>query len=241
MKQVVSPPPVIPKPRPSNPTLLELAIHRFEHQARVYHHKKAQIAVASGCKEQIAAQRADLDRDWQHLQRERIRISMQAQLQVGLEEYRSNAKAKTVAELAKEPHHPTTQLTRNLTAIGDPKPSPDHDPHHIIMGKGRWQPLEMVKARLALHMHKIGINDPINGVWLPRKKADKGHWATPLAPSHKEIHSYNYETWISRHFGARNLNEAQLRLKLRDIKYQLENGGYALEITAPKDAKWNGA
>lgn len=240
MKQVVSPPAVIPKPRPSNPTPLELAIHRFEHEARVYHHKKAQLASASGCAEQLAAQRTALDRDWQHLQRERIRISTQAELQAGLEDYRANAKEQTAAQLSKEPHHPTAQLVRNLTAIGEPKPSLDHDPHHIIMGKGRWRKRQMIRARMALHMHQIGINDPTNGVWLPRRKADKGHWASPSAPAHKEIHGYNYETWIWRRFAALPLNEARLRLRLRDTKYQLKNGGYASSIAAPKDTKWNG-
>lgn len=239
MRQVVSPPPVIPSPRPSNPTALELAIHRFEEQAKAYHHQKAALAKATGEPGEVAKARARLDRDWQHLQRERIRISTQAELQRGLDEYRADAKQKTTAELAKEPHHPTTVLARHLTAVGEPKPSLDHDPHHIIMGRGRWQSLEMMRVRLALHMHRIGINDPVNGVWLPRTKADKGHWATPASPAHKEIHRFNYETWIIRQLRA-VATAQQFSNRLRDIKTKLRFGGYPSSIVEPKNPNWSG-
>ncbi len=38
--------------------------------------------------------------DWQHLQRERIRISTQAELQKNLEDYRADAKSKTRQQLS---------------------------------------------------------------------------------------------------------------------------------------------
>lgn len=240
MRQVVSPPPVIPSPRPSNPTALELAIHRFEEQAKTYHYEKAKLARSSGEPAEIAKARAKLERDWQHLQRERIRISTQAELQKNLEDYRADAKSKTRQQLIDEPHHPTTVLARHLNAVGEPKPSPDHDPHHIIAGKGRFRPLDMQRARLGLHMHGIGINDAINGVWLPRYKADKGHWATPEAPAHREIHRYNYETWIWMQFGATLLSESVVRQRLRTVKQKLKQGGYPGQILQPKDTQWSG-
>lgn len=240
MRQVVSPPPTIPSPRPSNPTALELAIHRFEEQAKAYHYEKTKLAKATGQPSEIAKARAKLDRDWQHLQRERIRISTQAQLQRSLEDYRAAAKQKTEEELLAEPHHPTTVLARHLTAVGEPKPSRDHDPHHIIAGKGRFRPRAMEQARLGLHLHGIGINDAINGVWLPRYKANKGHWATPESPAHREIHRHNYETWIWRLFGSNSLPETVVKQRLRVVKLKLRLGGYPSEIVQAKDSQWSG-
>lgn len=233
-------PPLIPTPRPSEPSALELAIHRFEQEAKSYHYKQAQLAQAQGTQHELAAKKAALQRDWEHLQRERIRLSTHAQLQEGLDKYREDAKNASPQALLKEPHHPTTVLARNLTAAAEPKPSLDHDPHHIVMGSGRWQKLQMMRARLALHIHGIGINDPINGVWLPRNKDDKGHWATPEAPAHKEIHRFNYETWIVRQFGMSRLSELQVRNRLHDVKLRLTYGNYPAMVMAPKDKNWDG-
>ncbi|MBQ1783497.1 MAG: AHH domain-containing protein [Gammaproteobacteria bacterium] len=240
MRQVVSPPPVIPSPRPSNPTALELAIHRFEHQAKVYHYEKVKLAKATGQPGEISKARAKLDRDWQHLQRERIRIATHAQLALDLENYRASAQEKTVAMLADEPHHPTRQLARNLTAVGEPKPSLDHDPHHIIMGKGRFLALRMMQVRLSLHLHNMGINDPINGVWLPRTRTDKGHWATPEAPAHKELHGFNYEAWIVRQFRDIKMSKQRFVNRLRDVKIKLQFGGHPADIVQPKNPSWSG-
>lgn len=232
--------PLIPQPRPSEPSALDLAIHRFEQQARKYHYNKSQAAPANETAEQKAARQKAFERDWDHLQKEKIRISTLAALQQNLEEYREDSKNKTTAELVKEPHHPTRKLANNLTAIAEPKPSPDHDPHHIIMGKGRWLVAQMMRARLNLHAHGIGINDPINGIWLPRNNKDAGHWATPGAPAHKKIHRYNYEQWVTRILRARGLSEVVVRNQLRDIKHKLKTGTYPIEITLPKDTEWEG-
>lgn len=234
MKRAVTLAPLAPTPRPSNPTPLELAIHRFEEQARAYHHKKAQLAATKGCAKEQAEVSKSLDRDLAHLQRERIRISTHAKLQLSLEEYRAKSKSATPRELATEAHHPAAILAKNLTAVAEPKPSPVHDPHHIILGTGRWLSDEMAKARMALHIHGIGINDPINGVWLPRTKQDKGHWATPDSPAHKEIHRFNYERWLTRLFGGSLMAEMAMINRLRNVKSMLKFGGYPPEILLPK-------
>lgn len=220
------------EPRPSNPTALELAIHRFEQLAN-QHYQNGKQSMDAKAKQKHA-------RDLQHLQRERIRISTQAALQQDLDTYRKENKQKSVVELAKEPHHPTNVLSKNLTAIAEPKPSQDHDAHHIVMGKGRWLKSEMMRARLSLHLHGIGVNDPINGVWLPRDRESKGHWATPNSPAHKEIHRYNYERWVSNKLGAPALPESSVRNRLRDIKHVLTYGGYPSQIVGKKDAQWVG-
>lgn len=220
------------EPRPSNPTPLELAIHRFEQLANQHYQ--------TGLEKMDGKAKLKHGRDLQHLQRERIRISTQAALQQDLDSYRADNKQKNISELANEPHHPTVTLSRHLTAVAEPKPSLDHDAHHIVMGKGRWLASQMMRARLNLHLNGIGINDPINGVWLPRDKASKGHWATPNSPAHKEIHRYNYESWISTRLGGPALPESSVRNRLRDIKHVLTFGGYPAKIVEKKDAQWTG-
>ncbi len=226
--------------RPSDPTALELVIHRFEQEAATHHHKRALLAKAKADSKEAALQKQALDRDWEHLQFQRRKLAAHAQLQSDLDAYREDAKVSDAATLLEEHHHTNTKLARNLTAVAEPKPSPDHEAHHIVLGKGRWQKMRMMAARLTLHMHGIGINDPVNGVWLPGKKSDKGHWATPSAPAHREIHRYNYETWIANMFDSPTIKEMQVRNRLYDVKLRLTYGGYPPQILAPKDATWNG-
>ncbi|MGR5271334.1 AHH domain-containing protein [Vibrio alginolyticus] len=226
-----SPVMALPK-RPSNPTPLELAIYNFEKLALAYNKNL-------NSKNKQSTER--LKRDWEHLQRERLRISIQAELQKELEHYREQSRNTDPEILAEQPHHPTRTLARNLTAIAEPKPSPDHDPHHIVMGKGRWRAYDMMKTRLALHAVGIGINDPTNGVWLPRRKSDKGHWATPKAPAHKDIHRFNYETWIVTAIGTHIQDAHTIKNKLRHVKVSIKNGTHPPQILKSKDPSWNGA
>ncbi len=177
----------------------------------------------------------------EHLKKERIRIAAIASLQHDLEDYRAGNLSEDVDDMASEKHHPTKKLANNLRAVNEPKPSLNHDPHHIIMGKGRWQAMQMMNARLTLHIHGIGINDPINGVWLPRNKKDKGHLTTPKAPAHKVIHRFNYETWISYNLGSVDIPEHVFRNRLKAIKHGLKYGGYPLKIIEKKDKNWIGA
>jgi hypothetical protein len=74
----------------------------------------------------------------------------------------------------------------------------------------------------------------------PREYEDKGHWATPEAPAHREIHRCNYETWIINKFATPGLTERVVIDRLRECKTMLKYGGYPPEIVKPKDATWNG-
>ncbi|WP_105103579.1 AHH domain-containing protein [Microbulbifer pacificus] len=224
-------PPVAPNP-------LELAIYQFEQSAKAYHNKLAQNAPRDETPDQARAREHARKQDWDHLQQQRRHVEVLADIQAKLDAYRDANKSKSTSELLKEDHHPTDKLAMHLTAISEPKPSRNHDPHHIVMGSGRWQKPRMMRSRLNLHLHGIGINDPINGVWLPRKYEHKGHWATPKAPAHKEIHRYNYETWIADIFSLPGLTELTITSRLREVKTMLKFGGYPEKITMPKDAQW---
>jgi A nuclease family of the HNH/ENDO VII superfamily with conserved AHH len=231
--------PDAPNSPPKSPCPLELAIYQFEQKAKGYHQLKT-----NSCDNLSANKRAELDNQLEcnlrHLKSERERISILSKLQANLESYRKSSTKSDAVGLLKEKHHPTDKLANHLRAVGEPRPGLKHDAHHIIPGKGRWQQKPLIAARLNLHFHGVGIHDPLNGVWLPRNREDKGHWATPKAPAHKEIHRYNYETWISRKFSVTNLSKGAFIASLRDIKRLLKYGGYDAKITAKKDPNWVG-
>lgn len=226
-------PPVAPNP-------LEYAIYELEQKAKAYHDKLARNAPADETPEQKLAREQSRQKDWNHLQEQRRKIEVLADLQDKLDNYREENKSKSRSDLNKENHHTKRNkvLMDHLTAICEPKPSKNHDAHHIIPGKGQYQQARIRRARLNLHLHGIGINDPINGVWLPRTKADKGHWATPKAPAHGEIHRFNYETWIADLISLPGLSELTLTSRLREVKTMLRDGGYPDQIVMPKDTEW---
>ncbi|MCX2842461.1 hypothetical protein OQJ59_12600 [Microbulbifer thermotolerans] len=76
---------------------------------------------------------------------------MLADLQAKLGSYRKACKTKSSGQLLKEKNHPTDDLAKHLTAIAESKPSRNHDAHHIIMGKDRWQKQKLMISRLNLH------------------------------------------------------------------------------------------
>ncbi|WKT59940.1 AHH domain-containing protein [Microbulbifer thermotolerans] len=227
--------PPAPNSPPKAPTPLELAIYEFEKRAKAYHQRLAESAPPDESPSQAKAREAACQRDLEHLECERTRIRALVQIQAQLEQYRADCKKKSFKELLAEPHHPTRKLAKHMTAAAEPKPSPHHDPHHIIPGKGRWLQSLIVEARLSMHICGIGINDPLNGVWLPRDRRYKGHWATPKAPAHKELHRYKYEEWIAQKF-RKSLPVEAFKGELRLVKAMLKGGGYPPSIVQPKNA-----
>lgn len=216
--------------RPSNPTPLELAINRFQREAVRVRQNLQQEPKPDG----MALKK--IKEDLAFLDRELIRISTQSSLQSNLSEYREGNKQKKSHELVREPHHPTKQLVSHLYAVAEPQPSKNHHPHHIVMGKGNAR---MMRTRLQMHLYGIGINDPVNGIWLPRSTAFEGHFTTPKAPPHSRIHSHNYQTWISDSLVNIRKSETQFVNKLRIIKLDIKNGTHPAKILEKKDINWS--
>ncbi|WP_346836717.1 AHH domain-containing protein [Microbulbifer sp. SAOS-129_SWC] len=182
---------------------LERAIASFETKARDYHQNTA--PKPSETPAQRAKREKELKKALRHLEVEKLAALTQVQVQTQLHEYRAElmptdggTRRERVAlreAMAAEKHHPTKVLARFMRADGRPQPSPRFSAHHIVQGKGRTE--QAAFARIQLHFFGIRINDPDNGVWMPRTKADKGHWAMPKAAAHSEVHTFNYETWVS--------------------------------------------
>jgi len=182
-----------------------------------------------------------MKRDYDHLQHEKKRIATHVLLQRNLAAYRESSANASEDELLQEKHHPTKKLADNLTAVGEPKPTPMHEPHHIICGKGKYQQESLLLARLNLHSYGIGINDPYNGAWLINFTKNKDQdWATSEAPSHRQIHRYNYETWIATNFSGSNIPENLFLNRLKNMKVLIKTSNFPANVLGKKDESWKG-
>lgn len=221
---------------PHEMTPLEVAISKFEKQAQAYYSKKRQTPAETP--EERRKREKELSSALIHLKNERKKVAILAQIQIRLEEYQGWGRKKAAEnpfELLEEKHHPTTVLARNMRADGRPQPSQRHSPHHAVQGKGKHP--RTADVRLNLHLYGIRINDPENGVWMPRTKSDRGHWSMPSAPAHSEIHTFNYETWVNFLLAPLE-GEEVLRAALIRIRCLLRDGKQPQQVTAKKDANW---
>ena len=225
-----------PRPvRPENPSPLEMIIYQYELKACEFHNDRNCRAPANETAKQKAARIAKRDKDWQHLRLERRKIAAHIMYQENLTAYRKSSESKSVRELATENHHPTKMLARNLLAVGEPKPTPIHEAHHIIPGSGKHRKELIIRSRLNLHAFGIGINDPLNGIWLRNfAKNTADDWATPESPAHRPIHTYNYETWIASKFSNDNLPERVFVSRLQTVKRELRTGKHPANILQRK-------
>ncbi len=226
---------------------LDAAIHNYERQARQYHQKRKIKAGQNETPEERNRREEDLKKALHHLEQERrlasVMVEVQSKLNLYREEYHSkNARNRTdekrfLQAMKDERHHPSYALAKFLRADGRPQPSPNHTAHHIIPGKGKTD--FAARARINLHTFDIRINDPVNGMWIVRRRREKGHWSMPDAKSHSEIHTHNYERWIFFNTISSH-NEQMLRASLLRIRLLLESGKQPAKVTMPPDNDWNG-
>lgn len=225
-----------PRPeRPANPSALEMAIYNFEIKAKLFHDENNK-------KNPNSEKLKKLAKDYTHLQNEKKRIESVSLAQTVLAAYRKNNSAASTETLLDEEHHPTDNLAKFLFAVGEPKPTQQHEAHHIISGKGRYNQEAILRARLNLHIAGVGINDPFNGIWLINFLKNKSHdWATKESPPHRKIHRYNYESWIGGTLGTTSVTNTQQFLnKLRNVKMKIRTGTLPNKVFEKKDELWKG-
>ncbi|WP_193164108.1 AHH domain-containing protein [Microbulbifer hainanensis] len=210
---------------------LDLSIQQYDNRCKNYHYKKRKAAGET--EEQRNKRLADLKEAKALLDLERRRIMCMTSVQAQLQAYRDEHKCiedefERVDAYASEKHHPTGVLEDNLRLAGRAQPSNRYTAHHVVEGKGKL-PIT-ADARLLLFMNDIRINDPDNGVWMPRDENDRGHWAMPKATPHSRIHTHEYERWV--HGEIINLNsEQEIRGKLTIIRAHLKNGTQPERVT----------
>ncbi|WP_062264304.1 AHH domain-containing protein [Endozoicomonas arenosclerae] len=164
------------------------------------------------------------DKQQLHLERERMHIESLADLTQKLEDY-----YKIVDEpqynLLKNDEHLSERLGKNMRATGRPKPTERYDAHAIVSGGHA----KAAAARITLAMVRVGLDDPVNGAWLPRAGNDAKRsncWATPGAAPHSRTHRNSYYDWITNELRPfKNVKQQKaLKDKLRSIGTKLETG-----------------
>lgn len=162
-----------------------------------------------------------------HLSQEKAHVDNFAQITQRLEEYYGFVDSPQY-DLLTDDQHKSSRLGENMRAVGRPKPTDRYDAHAIVSG-GHTQ---AAQARLKLVKASVGVDEPVNGAWLPRSGKDSfksNCWATPGAVPHSRTHRNTYYTWVTRQLlplrGSPGISEQNLvREKLRIIGERLESG-----------------
>jgi hypothetical protein len=219
---------------------LDLSIYQYEQRCKNYYYKKK--PPFGETEKQRDLRLGELKEAKAYLDLEKRRIiamtSVEAQLDAYRNEFRNEQdEEKRLALYEGEKHHPTEVLENNLRLVGRAQPSERFTAHHLVEGKGKL-PIT-ADVRLTLFLNDIRINDPDNGVWMPRTDEDRGHWAMPKAVPHSRIHTHNYERWI--HGQIEHLqSELEIRGKLQILRAHLKNGTQPPQVTQKPDKAWTG-
>jgi hypothetical protein len=113
-------------------------------------------------------------------------------------------------------------LAQNLENIGEPRPSPYHEAHHIVPEND----VRAARAREILDEANIGINDSDNGAWLARTSRGADSESGIIGDSfssHDSIHTNRYMTELTNRLEmAQEADRVVEELEL--IKIQIELG-----------------
>ncbi len=151
---------------------------------------------------------------------ERNHIKNLANIQEGLNKYRQEGSAKQTGQLASESHS-SKRLGRFLRAQGKPRPNIRWDAHHVVAGGDATAAL--ARTVIAQEEFKVRIDDPDNGCWLPKTKADASGSVFPNAVPHENIHRNTYYDWVYSVI-VTSESEMEIRAKLKLISQRLQQG-----------------
>lgn len=134
-----------------------------------------------------------------------------------LSKYQAECKGMTPQQLLKEGHDPK-RLSRHLKATGLAR-SPNVAAHAIVSGSHP----NAKAARKILAKFKIRIDDPDNGVYLPRDARFIPHEKMPDAANHAEIHTDEYYINVTNILNTAT-SELECRIALTLIAKKLREG-----------------
>ena len=123
--------------------------------------------------------------------------------------------------------HSSSLLGKYLRVSGVARPGAKWEAHHLISGKHS----EAMAARLVLAEddNKIRIDDPDNGAWMPKTKADARPTSYPNAIGHNRIHRHLYYNWIGNTIAMMD-DGIQIRAFLNTVRTQLLHGNIRDEM-----------
>lgn len=228
-------------------TALDMTINSYIETAGEYHREK--LLKFSDVKKQKSHTDLLVKRK-AYLEQQRLSIESMASVQEQLAHYQNQCRdtsQENRAKMRQEEHHPTKDLERYMRVSGIPKPDEHCTCHHIIMGHGRSkksqktgkrvQSAAAISARLKLHQVGIGINDPSNGVWLPKNMNHVPHWLMPKALPHSVIHTDTYEVWM-RNIMQTVTSEATGRSALKRVGIMLRDGTRTHILTKHSETRY---
>ncbi len=123
--------------------------------------------------------------------------------------------------------HSSATLGKYLRVSGISRPGAKWEAHHIISTGHK----EAAGARLIIAEDDIAIriDDPDNGAWMPKTKADARPTLYPNAIGHNRIHRQLYYRWIEQAITAMD-NDFQIRTFLNTVRTQLLHGNISDEM-----------
>lgn len=168
------------------------------------------------------------DKDFEFFNRVEKRVvrAALAKIHVFMVQFRNDALGMSFEELFRE-RHSSRQLGMHLRIDKQPRPGARWEAHHIVSGYHK----EAIPAReiLADDDIKIRIDDPDNGCWMPKTKADARPTIYPNAIGHNRIHRQRYYDWIYRVMESME-TEVQVRAFLNTVRTQLLQGNIKPEM-----------
>jgi len=151
-----------------------------------------------------------------------VDLDIVAQIETKLDEYRYSAVGMSKREIRIEAHQ-SKRLGEHLAILGDEKPHPACHAHAIVSGAHK----RAARLRGILAFHKIRIDDPFNGCWLPENTNAKSLMPPRLkkAVPHSRIHRFNYYFWLRQEINTKKTKSPD------DVKYALKTIGHQLQAS----------
>lgn len=205
-------------------------------QARDTHLKSLLDVVLESSQKRLIALRAKLKDDPAKLAEserhfmltECAKLENLGDLQIRLDAYREKHLKSSTMDKAKEVKQSGNSgtLGDHLRAAGQFKPNHRWHAHHIVCSRHSSH----APARLMLFAY-LGVNDPFNGCWLPKKHADAKGSIMADAVGHSYIHTNDYAKWVGRSLRPAR-NKAGMINRLRNLRMKLQSGKRQKDVVA---------
>jgi hypothetical protein len=166
------------------------------------------------------------DKDFEKFKRVEKRAAAvgKAKMHAFMAQFRADASGMTFTQLTQEKHS-SKRLGNFLRADGHPRPAARWEAHHIVSGNH----VDAMQSRALLADIEMRIDDPDNGCWMPKTKADARPTIYPNAIGHNRIHRELYYEWIYNAIFSMS-TIGQVRAFLNTVRMQLLQGNIKSEM-----------
>lgn len=168
------------------------------------------------------------DKDYAAFNRVEKRMigASKAKMNAFMSQFRTDGRHMTYEALLQEKHN-SAILGKFLRADGQPRPGARWEAHHLVSGK--HPEALLARTTLADDGIKIRIDDPDNGCWMPKTKADARPTIYPNAIGHNRIHRDLYYHWLNNSLSLMS-TAGQVKAFLNTVRAQLLHGNIKSEM-----------